>query len=322
VTNKSRVVPLINFESTVEEYDFGSGTSIARLTQAEANVLGSPYLIGETSHSNRSRTTFKLQLRYEGRKLNPAKRSLGPHDHGIHQPLFNLVAALRLHKPGDFGVPIYIELEPTQNRELEMGGFWGQAKRLGLTYELKAEDLVPVSKLASAIQKARAKGGNRLDLALLRFGDTYGRNRSEDALVDGQIALESCLTPESMTEVGYRLSLRGAALLTGQGSAAPTRFLLNLMYDARSKLVHRGWSFSDCFGNKEFRKKAERYQEMSGHKLMPENFGDYTLEFVRKILRRVIHSLSDSSSNIDELIEQIDNQIAKALEHVISGSSK
>jgi hypothetical protein len=262
-----------------------------------------------------------LQLNYEAPQSKTIMQGVGPHQHQLHQQLFNVVAALRLHKAGDFAVPIYIELEPEKGREWEAGGFWGQAKRLGLTYELKTEDLKSISTIAAEIQKARSKADKRLDLALLRFGDTYGRNRPEDALVDGQIALESCLTSGSVSEVGYRLSIRGAALLANQWPAAETRLLLNLAYDARSKLVHRGFSLSDCFDDNDFRKRAERYGGMTGYKLLPQNFGHVTLELVRNILRKVVHLLSSSAKSIGDLNDQIDDRIARALDRSESGLS-
>lgn len=301
LTQKRRIVPLVNFESTTETLDFGSGISLLPLTQAEANVLGSPHLIGETSHSNRAHTTFKLQLVYEPPKSRAIVKGFGPHEHELHQTLFDVVAALRLHKAGDFAVPVYIEFDPKDERQWETGGFWGQGKRLGLAYELKNEDIATVITLASEIRMARSKGDRRLDLALLRFGDTYGRNRAEDALVDGQIALESCLTPDTSTEVAYRLSMRGAALLADQYPPAETRRLLNLAYDARSKLVHRGFSLMDCFKDREFSKSAEKYGQMTQHKLLPENFGDLTRELVRNILKNVVHLLSSSAKDISEL---------------------
>lgn len=265
-----RIVPLVNFESAAEEFDFGCGVTLAALTQSEADVLGSPHHIGETSHSTRSHTSFKLQLVYEPSEPKQIIRGYGPHEHDLHQQLFNVVVALRLYKAGDFGVPIYIELLSTDGKEWEAGGFWGQAKRHGLTYELKIADLPPILNLTSEIRDARSKADRRLDLALLRFGDTYGRNRSEDALVDSQIALESCLAPDFTTEIGYRLSLRGAALLADQYPTAHTRNLINLAYNARSKLVHRGWNLQDCFNDKDFKKKVEQYEKISGHKLLPQ----------------------------------------------------
>jgi hypothetical protein len=314
MTDKCRVVPLLNFESKVKTHDFRNGVSLGQLTQPEANVLGSPYLIGETSHSNRSRTTFKLQLLYKAPE-SPVKKGTGPHQHELHQHLFDVVTALRLHKAGDFGVPVYIELNPMDEKQWEAGGFWGQAKRLGLPYELTDNDLNPVSTLSSEITRARSKADKRLDLALLRFGDTYGRNRSEDALVDGQIALESCLTPDSTAEIAYRLALRGAALLARHHPPAETRLLLNMAYEARSKLVHQGWSLQDCFQDSKFRKKVERFETMSGQKLLAVTFGDQVLGLVRGILKTVIQLLSGSSNSIAELIDTIDSQIANALQH-------
>jgi hypothetical protein len=312
MTEKCRVVPLINFESAVKAYDFQNGVSLEQLTQQEANVLGTPYLIGETSHSNRSRTTFKLQRCYKPSE-SPITKGIGPHEHELHQELFDVVTALRLHKAGDVAVPVYIELNPTDERQWEAGGFWGQGKRLGLAYEFKEEDLRPVTNLATEITRARSTGDKRLNLALLRFGDTYGRNRSEDALIDGHIALESCLTPDSTAELGYRLALRGAALVAQRHPPAETRLLLNMAYNARSKLVHQGWSLQDCFDDKKFLKGIERYEKLSERKLLAANFGDQFLALVRDILKTVIQLLSTSGTGVLGLIEAVDDVIAKAL---------
>jgi hypothetical protein len=314
VQPRRRIVPLVNFESQVSLVDFGEGVYLSLLSDNEANhILGHPFLSAEFSYWNRRTTRFKLELRYECQR-HPQLGFVAEPPPASIQRLRNVFVALRLHKKGDVGAPIFIDFDTATDppREWGTGGF-SSVQRMGLAYSLNDSDVPEILQLIAQLDKAGAKNDRNLEIALLRFSDTYGRNRGEDAIVDGFIALETCLTPDSTMEVGYRLSLRGAALLAGTMPAAEARALLNLGYDARSRLVHRGWSLRDLFNDKSFEKSVRRFKETTGATLLPENFADAVIETVRLALRRIVAVLASEPEGIKAMNDRLDDTIANAV---------
>lgn len=116
-------------------------------------------------------------------------------------------------------------------------------------YDMGAPNMQAVATLAGEIGRlGRQPGRGGLEVALRRFGQSYGREVFEDIIIDLTIALESSILFGLKDELKYRLALRGAALLAMEPSSGDVdvafltkvKALLHLVYDTRSLIVHEG----------------------------------------------------------------------------------
>jgi len=98
-------------------------------------------------------------------------------------------------------------------------------------YELRAADWDAFTKVYDALEAIDEK----MSIPLRRFNQAYGRQSGEDTIIDLTIALESSLLPNTREELQYRLSMRGAALLTSLRDPLETQALLKTMYDFRAR---------------------------------------------------------------------------------------
>lgn len=119
--------------------------------------------------------------------------------------------------------------------------FDGRARNSGRIYELRAADWDAFTKVYDALGAIDGK----MSIPSRRFNQAYGRPSGEDNIIDLMIALESCLLPAKNTELQYRLSMRGAALLTSLRNPVETQALLKTLYEIRSEIVHNGKLLSD-----------------------------------------------------------------------------
>ena len=165
----------------------------------------------------------------------------------------NIVTALRLLHPGDVAVTAYIE---ESNEVPPFGGNPSmgipgaglsdfQVRRHGFLspYTLQDADVPLVRSLVEKLHQLDTRehrGG--VEIALSRFNQSYVRDSLEDRLIDLTIALESCLLAglDSKTELKYRFTLRGTALLAQQSQPQEVSRKLSALYDARSAIVHSG----------------------------------------------------------------------------------
>jgi hypothetical protein len=93
------------------------------------------------------------------------------------------------------------------------------------------------------VQANGTSGG--LSVSLRRFNQAYTRDNDEDRVLDYTIALESCLLQGIREELRYRLSVRGAALVSGRADPVETQAKLSQIYEVRSGIVHEGRSPTD-----------------------------------------------------------------------------
>jgi Apea-like HEPN len=144
-------------------------------------------------------------------------------------------------------------------------------------YELRAADRDAFTKVYDALGTIDGK----LQIPLRRFNQGYDRQSGEDTIIDLTIALESCLLPKTRDELQYRLSMRGAALLSCLRNPLKTQALLKTMYEIRSEIVHNGKLLS------EVRRKIE-----SLGSVVPKDFLHACEDVVRDVLRELILRLA------------------------------
>jgi hypothetical protein len=164
--------------------------------------------------------------------------------------LYQFVLALRLLKAGDVGVDAIFRtaLEPRVRDVTEAFTFpYLTLGPFSRPFVLMPGDLTKVRRISDVLRDLEASGGSAaLDMALYRFVQSYSRLFPADRVLDFTIALEACLL-KNESELGYKFSMRGAALLARAGLSVPetTGTLLGSLYKARSKIVHEGKSVSE-----------------------------------------------------------------------------
>ena len=96
------------------------------------------------------------------------------------------------------------------------------------------------AKVRSVFQSAvRAPHRNVLQRAIQRWNRSSERVDPEDALIDYWVALESLFSPESASELGFRIAVRLAALLGDSGQERMEIFeQARRSYSVRSQVVH------------------------------------------------------------------------------------
>ncbi len=164
--------------------------------------------------------------------------------------IYSFLLALRLYKAGDVGTPTIFRtsLEPTTSDATEAHSFeLGELRSFPQKYILEPGDLNHVRAVYQRLDALDARNGLApLHVALHRYMQSCSRSRPEDYIIDVTIALESCLLGRE-SELAYKFSLRGAALLVGTATLTPTRVkvLLAALYASRNKIVHEGRSLNE-----------------------------------------------------------------------------
>lgn len=112
----------------------------------------------------------------------------------------------------------------------------------GKEYFLANQEIPAFSDLWDIYKKTLNLRGNRIEIALRRLNFAYERARLEDKLIDYLIGLEALLLRKNeRQELGYRLALRGSALLGNKNQKRKSIFRdLKKAYKERSDIVHGG----------------------------------------------------------------------------------
>jgi len=224
------------------------------------------------------------------------------------------VTALHLHHDGDVLAPVSLghPLPIPENGPWMLRGRMSH-KPLSQTtnYFFDSDDVAPVATLAAQLASPACMEEKRLQLAISRFESGYERNTAEDLLLDAFIGLETCLISDNSSELSYRLSLRGAALLAQHRRPECTRAELLAGYVARSKIVHEGADLRSIQSLRQFTKYAEAYKTNCGEDLtaatLPQRSHALLRETIREVLRRLLHR------KLKEIENDIDDQISLAL---------
>lgn len=307
-----RIIPLVNFESEVNRADFLNGYVLEPLTEEELR------LISEEPIRHSFRTSRWEQIRHKLTTEIPRRPEHTQDGQLVTlQSAVEIIQAMRLCHPGDICGPIFVDYSSSSARWTSGGVM--PVMYLGSPYQFKEGDVHLVVGQLSLLTTSRCRADNRLTSALGRFNDTYGRNRLEDRIVDCFIALESCLTPEAAGEIGFRLALRSAAILSSSERPEVIRRLISAGYDARSKIVHGGLSMKQLFDNRDFKTKQlrplKRIQGLDPDAdcITPMSFAGDLIECLRSILRTVIQEMNRLNMDAQELVAELDDNIAAAL---------
>jgi hypothetical protein len=141
----------------------------------------------------------------------------------------------------------------------------------------------------------------------------------EDQIIDCFTSLECCLTPDAISEIGFRLALRVAALLVGFRKTVYARELMKVGYDVRSTIVHGGAQFHKLFSDKKFIKKLKPLKIAMGVDpalpcITSVSFSGDVVECTRDALRVVVLALTAKYASCEELVADLDKRLAQALE--------
>jgi hypothetical protein len=318
-----KIVPLVNLFSKVSTAVFSTGIKLEPLADWErAKLFENDFLAGSMSWWNKHRTRFKLEHDYplsseisEAEKIFPVAA----------EAIITTLNAIRLHKSGDIGAPVVIDFqfadeppsEKTTALAYSIGALLGPPKIVGDFYLLDASDIKPISELCDLLRTPILKTNKRLEIALTRFGHLYERNRPEDSILDCFIAFETCLTPTIATELQYRLSLRGAALLCKKRSPIEVRSMLNLGYEMRSKIVHEGRGLTDLLSDPKFQKRATKLPTTQDFPTDVARCVLYYEDLTRELIKEMLDRLSTSPASIESIVEALDDEIAGALVSLI-----
>jgi hypothetical protein len=197
-----------------------------------------------------------------------------------------LVLAMRLLKPGGVYAEVafdtleypYLASARTTTPQAHL-----RARHDHHDYILNPEDIPTLLALYTMLTQASV--GNPLEVATSRFQQTYTRDRPEDRVIDLTIALESTLLYDVRGELAFRLSLRGAMLLSDSYPPDYTFSLLQALYNARSKIVHEG---ATLFA---LSTKSGLIANLGVDKFVAD-----VTQWVRTGIRRYLYRLSDGES--------------------------
>jgi hypothetical protein len=207
---------------------------------------------------------------------------------------------MRLFGSGEVGIPAVLGTSTGLfEKSASQYVFDGRARNSGRMYELRAADWDAFTKLYDALGAIDEK----MSIPLRRFNQAYGRQSGEDAIIDLTIALESCLLSKTRNELQYRLSMRGAALLTSLRNPVETQVLLKTMYEIRSEIVHNGKLLSD--------RRVRRKIESLGS-VVAKDFLHACEDVVRDVLRQSIVRLAVGGS-LAGLCQELDEQVLSGL---------
>ena len=165
----------------------------------------------------------------------------------IRDDIKSVVRALRLIKTGSVGCPTIFLC-----RKVDEEGFGGlhstpgPASRSARRYLFSKDDVPALQSIFETLRRGQKEQWLRsLEVALNRFDYAYDRTHFEDRIIDLTIALENTLLHDVNEELKYRLSLRAAALLRNRIDPTWTKEFLVTLYEARSRIVHRGQAVNE-----------------------------------------------------------------------------
>jgi Apea-like HEPN len=220
-----RLIPLANFVSEIDRYEFPNGYLLEPLGPDEHAIIRTTPLMAQNYSFYIGPPEYKLVNQDES-----------PISTEIEKPV-EIIRAMRLCHAGDICAPIYVDLY-SDSRGWTMGGF-SRHITAGSPYQLRKQDIPAIDRFVKLLSEPHCRANHRLENALTRFDDVHARNRLDEEIIDCFIALESCLTPDQSSELAYRLQFRTAALLAQERDPVDVQLLVAAGYDARSKIVHR-----------------------------------------------------------------------------------
>ena len=320
--------PLVNFDSDIQqESAIDSHLQLAPFSPQEKTIMWNehtfrfPMRVIPISSQDFSYVKFRLTgLRYQ-KKGSEVDHPFFHVQETIAE-MGNVLTALRLLKEGDVGAPVIFEKGHISSwtgmayyaMPLKEYLIRDQNPDFPLTrYMLRESDLLSANSIFKNLERLNSQqAGNGirqphgdLTVALRRFNQAYGRDIPEDRIIDLTIALESCLLTEH-EELTYRLSLRGAALLSQDMSWEPNKAysLLKALYAVRSAIVHAGQQLSDL--GKELRKLLQKLE------IQPNELPQHCENIVRDILKAYVMRLANGSS-VQTVINDLDRHIVGSL---------
>ncbi len=114
---------------------------------------------------------------------------------------------------------------------------WAPGYRFDIPIGLDGNEGRRLARLFSGIRVGRNRHAARL--ALRRWSNAWDRARTDDALIDHWVALESLFVPEGSTSIKWLASARAAAFLEQDEDSLRTTFSdMTMSYRFRSDIVH------------------------------------------------------------------------------------
>jgi hypothetical protein len=292
--------PLLNFKTEKCPVRIGQSLELAPLspddkTSGNHNAGFGPF--GEPQVMDRG-DLARAQFIFRGASTTGRNDSgFGPE---FRDEVARVVTALRLFASGDVGIPAVLGTSTGLFEKFaSQYVFDGRARTSSRMYELRAADWDAFTKVYDALGAIDGK----MQIPLRRFNQAYGRQSGEDTIIDLTIALESCLLPKTRDELQYRLSMRGAALLTSLRNPVETLALLKTMYEIRSEIVHNGRLLSE----NGVRRKIERLGPV-----VAKDFLHACEDVARDVLRESILRLA-TGGTLRALSEELDASVLSGL---------
>lgn len=162
---------------------------------------------------------------------------------------------------------------------------------------------------------------DKLEFSFQRFNKSYGRESDEDKIIDLIISLESCLLPDKVQELSYKLSLRLAKLLSCDEPPKRTYEMIRTAYEIRSRILHNGETFKEHKNKKKNKKPIKltrrKYEDV---------FGVDFVHAFREISRKTIMKLIDinyqrcNDFKVDEINDDWLSNVATKIDEQIIAS--
>jgi len=241
------IAPLEGFAMEEPELELISEIRIVELsiTERERLLLHGMNSVVPSGPADSGSAGFAVEVHWEEQRLSGTESRDGRRFAArtqTDQSLDDVLSALRLYKGGAVWNP----------RRYYWPRRWIPFRRLtgipgtsayppqGGPYRLAREESQPFLSFWLGYRKQQALLGQRLRIAHSRLEAGYDRRRTEDRVIDCVVGLEALLQPEdAKTELSYRVSLRGATLLSRTPQERETIFTaIRRAYDLRSAIVH------------------------------------------------------------------------------------
>jgi hypothetical protein len=307
--NSRQVFPLVNFVCRSNETNVANQIVLRGISDYEwQHIFQTPGAAADPDVIHAC--THALVIDYEAERTAVKE----PADQAAIDSANRYVTALHLHHEGDvlapvsFGHPLPIPLNGPWTLRGRMS-----YKPMFLTtnYFFQSADVAPVATLNAQLGSQTCLNEKRLQLAISRFESGFERHTAEDLLLDSFIGLETCLIGDNTSELSYRLSLRGAALLANSRAPECTRAELLAGYFARSKIVHEGLNLRSIQSLKPFMKQAQAYRTTCGEDLSATSLPQRAQAILRDTIREILSRIP--SRKMKGVESDIDLQIARAL---------
>ena len=295
------IAPLVNFFAEECPVELGDGLRILPFTaEMKSKVWGRGGIGSYIDLDTYEHCNFYLETSYS--RSNP--RSADPKQELTARSKLRLgVLALRLLHEGKCRAPVHVQwpilfgvanggqFGPLMEPDVHGWKSWDE-------YLLSASDIVQLQEMFKTLEVVGSSANfSGLEISFDRFNNSYARTTSDDGIIDIAIALESSLLSGIKVELGYRLSLRGAALLRDTRDPAETAEELKRLYDVRSEIVHGGASL-DAFARTTRGKKL--LKEVSAHEYSARMHG-----LLREVIAELVFRVA-KGEKVQELTKSLD----------------